>query len=187
MIIINEETKIPKCPTRERPINWRTKTINKTLQDGLVLTFEVLLSRASAEAFIYDTLYNYNFPMVQRKWTLKDYAEDPQWYEDDMLNWETNPNVYFDDSVMTYCDFGNGVHVVLEEDGLQGAIKAFQKARNVIGICQSTGWDTTIYNGYIYYDEDYDDWRADIDLPNNIDFDEHEWENVGGTFIEKVI
>lgn len=186
MILTFENSiKIPKCPIKEKPNKWKRKTINKTLSDGLILTFEILASKASAEAFICDVLYNYNFPMAKRQWSLNDYGKDPEWYQEDMLNWESILPTYLDDSVLTYCDFG-GTGIVIEEDGLQGAINAFKKLKGITSICQSTGWDTTIFNGYIYYDSDYDDWKADIDLPNNMNFQDYEWENVCGTFIQKI-
>lgn len=48
-----------------------------------------------------------------------------------------------------------------------------------------TNKDVTIYGGYIYYDEDNGDWRADLGNPPIDNFDERKWKTIGKTWVEE--
>lgn len=189
--IYENEIKLPICPKTEKPTNWKSKTITKLDADGYEYVFHIIPSKTSATNYIYDSLSNMSFPWCRNKYDLQDYINDPEYYKEDMLNWWDRESNYIDDSQMTFIDFGN-TYVVLEDDGLQGAITAYKKARNVQKICHSNCSDMILYNGYVYYEDDGDGfgmWRGSTDLPNErnykVNFDDYEWENIGGTYVQK--
>ena len=184
-LFINEsKSKYPPCPTKEKKRSYRSKQITKICDDGLELTFEILPNRTTAIEFIYDMLNNYGFPWAQSDWKLDEYNKDIEYYEEDM-DFYANGG-YIDKDISTYIEFNDGSHMwVEEEDLVKNAIKAYRGAYKVERLFQSTGYDTTMYGGYIYYDEDYGDWNADLTLPEDIDFNSRNWNKIGKTYIEE--
>ena len=176
------KSKYPPCPTKEKKHSYRSKRVTKFCDDGLELTFEILPNRTTAIEFIYDVLYNYDFPWAKDKYRLQDYNEDPEWYVDDMNRYENCE--FMDPDTSTFLDFGNS-YVFIEDDGVKGAIKAYRSAYKIEELIQNTGYDCTLYGGYIYYDEDYGDWNATLDHNEIDNFDERNWKTIGNTWIEE--
>ena len=91
---------------------------------------------------------------------------------------------YIDPDTSTFLDFGNS-HVFVEDDGIKGAIKAYRSAYKIKELIQNTGYDCTLYSGYIYYDEYYGDWRATLDHNEIDNFNERNWKTIGNTWVEE--
>ena len=184
-IVFNEDSiKIPPCPKKEKPVNYKDKIIQKSCDDGMILDFYILTSKSSAMAFIYDTLRNYGFPMAQAQYILNDYLQDSEMYQEDMLNWEDKLYQCLNgEEVMTFCYFTNNSYGVIE-DGLEDAIKVFNNAKNIKSLLLSDGFDDIMYNGFIVYEDGL--WRSYLDLPDDMNFQDYAWENINGTFVQKV-
>ena len=182
---INESIKkYPPCPIKAKKNSYRSKTITKICDDGLELTFEVLPNRTTAIEFIYYTLYNYDFPWAQYDTKLGYYKEDEDWYIQDMERYENGESI--DRDASTYIEFEDMSHIWIEEEPLiKNAIKAYRSAYKVEELLQETGYDATIYGGYIYYDEYNGDWRADLGNPLIDNFDERKWKVIGKTWVEE--
>lgn len=182
---INESMKkYPPCPTKAKKNSYRSKTVIKICDDGLELTFEVLPNRTTAIEFIYWLLDAYDFPWAKSDYKLKEYNEDEEWYIEDMQRYENCESIEPDAS--TFIQFSNNTHMWLEEEPLiKNAIKAYRGAYKVEELIRTTGYDCTLYGGYIYYDEYYGDWNATLD-PNEIDnFNNKKWKTIGKTWVEE--
>ena len=182
---INESMKkYPPCPIKAKKNSYRSKTVTKICDDGLELTFEVLPNRTTAVEFIYWLLDLYEFPWAKSDYKLKEYNEDEEWYIDDMQRYENGESI--DPDASTYIEFEDMSHIWIEEEPLiKNAIKAYRSAYKVEELLQETGYDATIYGGYIYYDEEFGDWRADLgNLPID-NFDERKWKVIGKTWVEE--
>jgi len=176
--------KYPPCPTKAKKNSYRSKTVTKICDDGLELTFEVLPNRTTAIEFIYYVLYNYDFPWAQYDTKLGYYKEDEDWYIQDMRRYENGEST--DPDASTYIEFEDMSHIWIEEEPvIKNAIKAYRSAYKVEELLQETGYDATIYGGYIYYDEEFGDWRAGLgNLPID-NFDERKWKVIGKTWVEE--
>ena len=182
---INESMKkYPPCPIKAKKNSYRSKTVTKICDDGLELTFEVLPNRTTAVEFIYWLLDLYEFPWAKSDYKLKEYNEDEEWYIDDMQRYENGESI--DPDASTYIEFEDMSHIWIEEEPLiKNAIKAYRSAYKVEELLQETGYDATIYGGYIYYDEEFGDWRAGLgNLPID-NFDERKWKVIGKTWVEE--
>ena len=182
---INESMKkYPPCPIKAKKNSYRSKTVTKICDDGLELTFEVLPNRTTAVEFIYWLLDLYEFPWAKSDYKLKEYNEDEEWYIDDMQRYENGESI--DPDASTYIEFEDMSHIWIEEEPLiKNAIKAYRSAYKVEELLQETGYDATIYGGYIYYDEEFGDWRADLGNPPIDNFDERKWKIIGKTWVEE--
>ena len=41
-----------------------------------------------------------------------------------------------------------------------------------------------MYNGFIVYEDGL--WRSYLDLPDDMNFQDYAWENINGTFVQKI-
>ena len=101
-----------------------------------------------------------------------------------MQRYENGTSIEPDSS--TYIYFNDNSHMWIEEEPLiKNAIKAYRGAYKVEELIRNTGYDCTLYSGYIYYDEYYGDWNATLD-PNEIDnFNNRKWKTIGKTWVEE--
>lgn len=182
--LTESKLKYPPCPTKAKKNSYRSKTITKICDDGLELTFEVLPNKTIAIEFIYWLLDAYDFPWAKSDYKLKEYNEDEEWYIEDMQRYENGESIEPDAS--TFIQFSNNTYMWLEEEPLiKNAIRAYRGAYKVEELIRTTGYDCTLYGGYIYYDEYYSDWNATLD-PNEIDnFNNRKWKTIGKTWVEE--
>lgn len=182
---INESMKkYPLCPIKAKKNSYRSKTVTKICDDGLELTFEVLPNRTTAVEFIYWLLDLYEFPWAKSNYKLKEYNEDEEWYIEDMQRYENCESIEPDAS--TFIQFSDNTYMWLEEEPLiKNAIKAYRGAYKVEELIRTTGYDCTLYGGYVYYDEYYGDWNATLDHNEIDDFDNRKWKTIGKTWVEE--
>ena len=178
----SDEVKLPACPRKEKSTVYTTKRIPLMCDDGTELIFEILTSKSAAMAFLYDMLSNYNFPMARGQAYLNMYLADRDAYIEDMLDWE---NYELNDDEVTYFETSNGYYE-LEHESLSGAIKAYKDIPNVSRLIQSTVFGAVMYGGYIYYNEAYDDWEYNTELPPDENFEDYQWRKVGCTYIQVI-
>jgi mRNA interferase YafQ len=182
---INESMKkYPPCPIKAKKNSYRSKTVTKICDDGLELTFEVLPNRTTAVEFIYWLLDLYEFPWAKSDYKLKEYNEDEEWYIEDMQRYEDG--TFLEPDTSTYIEFEDMSHIWIEEEPLiKNAIKAYRSAYKVEELIRNTGYDCTLYGGYIYYDEYYGDWNASLNRDEIDDFDNRKWKVIGKTWVEE--
>jgi hypothetical protein len=182
---INESMKkYPPCPIKAKKNSYRSKTVTKICDDGLELTFEILPNRTTAIEFIYWLLDAYEFPWAKSDYKLKEYNEDEEWYIEDMQRYEDG--TFLEPDTSTYIEFEDMSHIWIEEEPLiKNAIKAYRSAYKVEELIRNTGYDCTLYGGYIYYDEYYGDWNASLDRDEIDDFDNRKWKVIGKTWVEE--
>jgi hypothetical protein len=176
--------KYPPCPIKAKKNSYRSKRVTKICDDGLELTFEVLPNRTTAIEFIYWLLDLYEFPWAKSDYKLKEYNEDEEWYIEDMQRYEDG--TFLEPDASTYIEFEDMSHIWIEEEPLiKNAIKAYRSAYKVKELIRDTEFDCTLYGGYIYYDEEFGDWRADLGNPPIDNFDERKWKVIGKTWVEE--
>ena len=176
------ESKYPPCPSKPKKHSDRTRTVTKVCDDGLELSFNILPNKTTAVEFIYDILYNYDFPWCVDKYRLQDYINDPEWYEEVMNSYENGG--WIDPDSSTWLQFNDGKYVNIEDSGINGAIQAYRGAYKIDEIYHINACDCTLYGGYVYYNTHYGDWNATLD-PNEIDnFNERKWTTIGKTWVE---
>ena len=182
--LTESKLKYPPCPTKAKKNSYRSKTVTKICDDGLELTFEILPNKTTAIEFIYWLLDAYDFPWAKSDYKLKEYNEDEEWYLEDMQRYENCESIEPDAS--TFIQFSNNTYMWLEEEPLiKNAIKAYRGAYKVEELIRNTGYDCTLYGGYIYYDEYYGDWNATLDHNEIDDFDNRKWKTIGKTWVEE--
>ena len=182
--LTESKSKYPSCPTKAKKNSYRSKTVTKICDDGLELTFEILPNRTTAIEFIYWLLDAYDFPWAKSDYKLKEYNEDEEWYIEDMQRYENCESIEPDSS--TYIYFNDNSHMWIEEEPLiKNAIKAYRSAYKVEELIRNTGYDCTLYGGYIYYDEYYGDWNATLDTQPIDNFDNRKWKTICKTWVEE--
>ena len=175
--------RIPALPSKGKSSKYQSKPLELKHEDGTTAYFWIIPTKVSAGNFIVNQLQIMNFPLAAEGYNLNCY-KDPRYgkdYVEDMKNWESDP-YNFDDDVHT--DFyASGKYYSLGSDTtLEQAIMIYRALDNVYAMIHNNAYDTQIYNGWIYFDEEYGQWYASIDKPDGAD--EYQWRNYYGTQIE---
>lgn len=185
--IYENNIRLPKIPSKEHSHKYDYTSIDLSDSYADDSRFNILKNKKSAYGFINYMLWCYDFPMAAYEHTLRQYREDPEDYKELMMRWEDTNNISSDDNLCYYA-WGN-YHFLDYESTLQNTYNIFRFAHGVQSLIFEDGYEITILNGYIYKDYDYNSdnefiWRADIDLPKEIEFDKYHWRNVHGTMIQ---
>jgi len=172
---------IPIVPKVTRNKAYRCKQLELTHDDGSTAYYRILTTRNSAYAFINDILYNMNFPMASSSSRLSEYRNDPDWYFEDMENWENDSSNFDEDERTDFLSRGKW-YAIDSEMSLQDAINAYRAAEYVEKLVHTNAGDAVLFNGAIFFDEKYGFWSEDSDLPNG--WQDYQWKDFYGTQIE---
>lgn len=187
--VVEDKIKIPKPPRKAHSNKYNSTLVHLSDSYSDELEFEILKNKASAFGFINNTLYNYDFPMAAREWTLREYYSDPEYYYELMSKWEDNNPISDDDQLFFKVTWDD---CILIDSGstLKDAYRAFKYAHEVDALIFSDGYTDVVFKGFIYRDYDHKGdeefmWRSSIDSPDNfIDMNKYEWKNIHGTLIQ---